>query len=273
MEFFLFVGIVVIIFGLVFSSRQSDRDAARSKALRDAVWRDGAEARQMRESEKKAGLDSEEKSHLEEKSRLEAAEAERVMLEKSKALVQINLLHHMKKSLPFYCSVTVTDGTLHKADGFRWRELLQAVQNMDDSPTELYFVKLLSLLDNREHWKIGVTRKSIEERFGKSTQVEHIETIASFKTQRYIALFAEYHFIREFEITEKLSLSLEIDAPDVHFSGSSEVVRPNAIGKISRFFEKLSEYEDAVKQGPSSQLKESELLLNQSANEEVQPGE
>ena len=155
----------------------------------------------------------------------------------------------MQRSLPFYRSVTEEEGSESHAGKLRWKGVLQAVTLNDDSVATLYFVKLLSLLDNREYYKIGMTAKSVEERFETSTQIELLEVVATFTAARYLVLFAEYHFIREFEITDELSKLPDMSGPDVKFSGSSEVVRANARGKISGFFEKLKGYEDKVRKG------------------------
>ena len=127
--------------------------------------------------------------------------------------------------------------------------MLQASKATDDSVATLYFIKLLSLLENKEYYKIGMTANSVEERFETSTQIELLEVVATFTAARYLVLFAEYHFIREFEITDELSKLPDMSGPDVKFSGSSEVVRANARGKISGFFEKLKGYEDKVVKG------------------------
>jgi len=155
----------------------------------------------------------------------------------------------MQRSLPFFCSVTDEEGSESHAGKLRWRGVLQAVTATDESDATLYFVKLLSLLDNKEYYKIGMTAKSVEERFETSTQTELLEVVATYAAARYLVLFAEYHFIREFEITYELSKLPDMSGPDVKFSGSSEVVRANARGKISGFFEKLKGYEDKVVKG------------------------
>jgi len=160
-----------------------------------------------------------------------------------------NTIALMQRSLPFYCSVTEEEGSESHAGKLRWKDVLQAVKATDESNATLYFVKLLSLLDNKEYYKIGITTKSVEERFETSTQIELLEVVATFTAARYLVLFAEYHFIREFEITDELSKLPDMSGPDVKFSGSSEVVRANARGKISGFFEKLKGYEDKVVKG------------------------
>ena len=160
-----------------------------------------------------------------------------------------NTIALMQRSLPFYCSVTEEEGSESHAGKLRWKGVLQALKATDESDATLYFVKLLSLLDNKEYYKIGMTAKSVEERFETSTQIELLEVVATFTAARYLVLFAEYHFIREFEITDELSKLPDMSGPDVKFSGSSEVVRANARGKISGFFEKLKGYEDKVVKG------------------------
>ena len=160
-----------------------------------------------------------------------------------------NTIALMQRSLPFYCSVTEEEGSESHAGKLRWKGVLQALKATDESDATLYFVKLLSLLDNKEYYKIGMTAKSVEERFETSTQIELLEVVATFTAARYLVLFAEYHFIREFEITDELSKLPDMSGPDVKFSGSSEVVRANARGKISGFFEKLKSYEDKVVKG------------------------
>ena len=127
--------------------------------------------------------------------------------------------------------------------------MLQALKATDDSDANLYLIKLLGLLVNSEYYKIGMTAKSVEERFETSTQIQFLEVVATFTAARYLVLFAEYHFIREFEITDELSKLPDMSGPDVKFSGSSEVVRANARGKIRGFFEELKVYEQKAVTG------------------------
>jgi len=198
-----------------------------------------AELEAQRKSDRQAYAEAKIESDLQEQREQNEREANRV----------INTLALMRKSLPFYCSVTDEEGTESYSGKLRWQDTLEVVQVNDKSDGTLYFVKLLSLLGNQEYYKIGITKKSVEERFETSTQIELLEVVATFTAARYLVLFLGYHFIREFEVTSELNKLPDMSGPDVRFSGSSELVRSNAKLKIGGFFENLKDYEDKVIKG------------------------
>jgi biotin carboxyl carrier protein len=249
-------GVLSEIFKLEGDSIVSNEVIARiqvSDAEETAKRKADVEARRKADAEEevkiKAEIEAKWKADAEEEvNRQRDLQKQRQQDERDESRVT-NTIALMQRSLPFYRSVTEEEGSESHAGNLRWKGVLQAIKATDDSVATLYFVKLLSLLDNKEYYKIGMTAKSVEERFETSTQIELLEVVATFTAARYLVLFAEYHFIREFEITDELSKLPDMSGPDVKFSGSSEVVRANARGKISGFFEKLKGYEDKVVKG------------------------
>jgi hypothetical protein len=232
------------------AQRRADAEAeehAEEESRRNAEAEEHAEAESRRKAEAEAYAEAEAEAEAE--AKLERDLQKQREQDEYHANRVTDALSLMQKSLPFYCSVTDEEGSESHAGKLRWKETLKAIQVTDESDATLYFVKLLSLLDNKQYYKIGITTKSVEERFETSTQIELLEVVATFNAARYLVLFLEYHFIREFEITDELSKLPDMSGPGVKFSGSSEVVRANARGKISGFFEKLKDYEDKVLKG------------------------
>ena len=148
----------------------------------------------------------------------------------------------LKKQLPFYISSTTPSDEYKEQDQRNWDEVFDLIKENNVTPATLYFVKIRSLLDDNEYYKIGITTKGIDERFEKSTQVELIEIIDQFDTDLYKAAFLEYYFLREFRLFDGLSETLDDIKPLAKFSGYTEVVRSNSTNKISTFFKKLAIY-------------------------------
>ena len=182
------------------------------------------------------------------KSELEAdriAELEREEIRKAKedAAEKLKLnLFALKTNLPFYTSNRTPSTELAEHDENMWGEVTDLIKNEDSEKTTLYFVKLKSLMDDQEYFKIGITTKGVVMRFKKSTQLELIEIIAVFDTEKWKAAFLEYHFLREFRLYDGLSTSIGEQRPEVGFSGYTEVVRSNSVNKISEYFGELDVY-------------------------------
>jgi hypothetical protein len=155
---------------------------------------------------------------------------------------EINPTKTLERLLPFYISNHKNDDS----DLFRLKDVEKSFNQENDTNSTLYLVKIRSLLDNKEFFKLGVTTLTIEERFNKSTQVELIETITAFEFPNYLALYLEYIFIKEFKLTEELAGALEEDSVSIKFSGYSEVVRPNSINKITQLLSESKSLEPAL---------------------------
>ncbi len=121
-------------------------------------------------------------------------------------------------------------------DYSRRNDALNAIKRCDIADTTLYLVKVKSLNDDTEYYQIGVTTQSISSKFLKSPDSELVEVISSHLMEKRLALFAEFHFIREFRPKEQ---------PDEEkkFSGYTEIVKKNSIRKIKSLFSTLPEYE------------------------------
>jgi len=141
----------------------------------------------------------------------------------------------LNNSLPFYTSNSNDEFSSINGDNNRWHDVLEAVKKCDTTETTLYLVKIKSLNDDDEYYKIGVTTQSIASRFLKSTDSELVEIIASHKMEKRLALFSEFHFIREFRPTE-------LSDGSIKFSGHTEIVKQNSIKKIKSLFLILPEY-------------------------------
>ena len=150
----------------------------------------------------------------------------------------------LKTNLPFYISNRTPSAELADHDKKMWEDVTNLVQEQDSKQATLYFVKIRSLLDDNEYYKIGVTTVGVKARFQKSTQVELLETVCSFDTELWIAAYLEYHFLREFRLYDGLASSLGELRPEVGFSGYTEVVRSNSVNKISEFFSELGVYNE-----------------------------
>jgi len=148
----------------------------------------------------------------------------------------------LEDNLPFYISDRLPSEELSNIDKKQWEFVYSTIYSNDQKSTELYLVKILSLYDDEEYYKIGVTSKGVNVRFERSTQVELLEVLATFKTKKWIAVFLEYHFLREFRLYEGLTNTLVDSKPSAKFSGYTEVVRSNSIEKILRYFSKLDTF-------------------------------
>jgi hypothetical protein len=182
------------------------------------------------------------------KSELEAdriAELEREEIRQAEEVAEENFtlnLSALKTNLPFYTSNRTPSAELADHDKNMWDDVIDLIKNEDGEKTTLYFVKLKSLMDDQEYFKIGITTKGVVMRFKKSTQLELIEIIAVFDTEKWKAAFLEYHFLREFRLYDGLSTSIGEQRPEVGFSGYTEVVRSNSVNKISEYFGELDVY-------------------------------
>ncbi len=147
---------------------------------------------------------------------------------------ELDPIKTLEPLLPFYISNHKNDDS----DLFRLKNVEKSLNQENNTTSTIYLVKIRSLLDNKEYFKLGVTTLTIEERFSKSTQVELIETISAFEFPNYLALYLEYIFIKEFKLTEELAEALEENSVSIKFSGYSEVIRPNSINKITQLLSK-----------------------------------
>ena len=175
----------------------------------------------------------------------EAADLKIAEEAKAKIIAEENFktrLSTLEINLPFYTSHKIPSNELAQQDKSMWSSVLTLIKNENNEKTQLYFVKMKSLVDNKEYYKIGITTKGVEVRFGKSTQIELVEVISVFNTEKWKAAFLEYHFLREFRIYDELSKSIGEQRPEVSFSGSTEVVRSNSVNKIAQYFKELDVY-------------------------------
>ena len=153
-------------------------------------------------------------------------------------------LSTLKTNLPFHTSKRTPSAELADHDKGMWDDVTKLVKKQDSQKATLYFVKIKSLMDDNEYFKIGMTTVGVRARFKKSTQVELLETLCSFDTELYKAAYLEYHFLREFRLYDGLVGSLGELRPEVGFSGYTEVVRSNSVSKISEFFGELDVYNE-----------------------------
>ena len=253
-----------------YSVRQQREEAdekARAKVREDAARKRKAEADKLKaEADKAAAAQVISIAKLaaakarEEAARLRKAEADKIEVArlekeateheiatkaKAKAIAEENFklrLSNLETNLPFYPSKRTPSTELADQDKYMWDEVMGLVENEDSKKTNLYFVKLRSFMDDKEYFKIGITTQGVATRFKKSTQVELIEIISVFNTEKWKAAFLEYHFLREFRLYEGLSNSIGEQRPKVGFSGYTEVVRSNSVNKISEYFSELDVY-------------------------------
>jgi len=218
------------------SRRQQVEDARRHKKESDRQnW---VEADKQRKAE-------EAKQHEVEAARKKKENDEREFAEMTKVALVEKLKQQfvtLKTNLPFYISNRTPSAELADHDKKMWEDVTKLVQEQDSKQATLYFVKIRSLLDDNEYYKIGITTVGVKARFQKSTQVELLETVCSFDTELWKAAYLEYHFLREFRLYDGLASSLGELRPEVGFSGYTEVVRSNSVNKISEFFSELGVY-------------------------------
>ena len=153
-------------------------------------------------------------------------------------------LASLKSKLPFYISKKPPSAELADQDERSWKDVTRLVQSKDSKKATLYFVKIRSHLDDIEYHKIGMTTKSVEARFEKSTQIELLDIVCVFKTELWKVAYLEYYFLREFRLYDGLASSLDESRPAVRFSGDTELVRSNSVIMISEFFGKLDVYNE-----------------------------
>ena len=221
--FLVFIGIVALF--LIFSN---DADTSKRRADREKA----------RLEEEKLQKKEEEKARLEE---------ERIIIEKKKLDNFLIGLHH---SLPFYTRNDSQKYSQYNGDDFRWSNILKTIKSNDTTETSLYLVKVKDLDSGDEHYKVGTTAQEVPNRFLKSPDLELIEVLYEFKMDARFALFAEFHFIREFRATdnpegiEKSSVVLDgiPEEPKKRFSGYTEVVKDNSVKKILALMRNLPEY-------------------------------
>jgi hypothetical protein len=222
------VFIIIILFALITRDKARDKEAAeKRRGTQNAEF-------EAQEKAKKAKVEAQAKAEAEAEAKARA-EAEAKARAKVKEKLDSDLIK-LHNSLPFYTSNSSDEFSSGNGDDSRWYKVLEAIMKCDTTETTLYLVKVKSLNDDNEYYKIGVTTQSIAARFLKSTDAELEEIIASHVMEKRLALFAEFHFIREFRPTE---------LPDEgkSFSGYTEIVKKNSIKKIKSLFSTLPEYE------------------------------
>jgi chemotaxis protein histidine kinase CheA len=205
-----------------------------AKAAAEYEARKKAEAAEA--AEKKARIIAEDEARkkakaAEEEARKEAEEEKKLAKEK----LDSDLIN-LHNSLPFYTRNKSDEFSSSNGDDSRWFFVLEAIKKCYTDDTTLYLVKVKSLNDDNEYYKIGVTTQSIASRFLKSPDSELVEVIASRLMEKRLALFAEFHFIREFRPKESPN-------EGKGFSGYTEIVKENSIKKIKSLFSTLPEYE------------------------------
>lgn len=234
---------IFIFFLLILVIRKSKRKSIRKYELEVA---ERAKVKVSRKSELEAIQKSElEAIRISELEIEDAAAIKRLKVRAARAIEEESLklrLAPLTANLPFYPSKKTPSTELAEHDKNMWEGVTRLIKNEDSEKTTLYFVKLRSLMDDKEYFKIGITTKGVVVRFKKSTQLELLEIIKVFDTEKWKAAFLEYHFLREFRLYDGLSTSIGEQRPEVGFSGYTEVVRSNSVNKISEYFEELDVY-------------------------------
>ena len=242
MDFMEIVGIFIF-FLLILVIRKSKRKSIRKYELEVA---ERAKVKVSRKSELEAIQKSElEAIRISELEIEDAAAIKRLKVRAARAIEEESLklrLAPLTANLPFYPSKKTPSTELAEHDKNMWEGVTRLIKNEDSEKTTLYFVKLRSLMDDQEYFKIGITTTGVETRFKKSTQLELLEIIKVFDTEKWKAAFLEYHFLREFRLYDGLSTSIGEQRPEVGFSGYTEDVRSNSVNKISEYFEELDFY-------------------------------
>lgn len=236
----------------------------RSKRTLEAIAKEKLQKKKAEQATKIAKKEAEEAeakekaevARLEEKAlevaRLEEEEMELEIARQEKEAADLVIaeenfklrLSTLKTNLPFHTSKKTPSAELADHDKGMWDDVTKLVKEQDSKKATLYFVKIKSLMDDNEYFKIGMTTVGVRARFKKSTQVELLETLCSFDTELYKAAYLEYHFLREFRLYDGLVGSLGELRPEVGFSGYTEVVRSNSVSKISEFFGELDVYNE-----------------------------
>jgi FtsZ-interacting cell division protein ZipA len=212
MEIFV-IALIVVAVMLLWDAKRKQEDAELEKKIRkteqkkdrvaeaerDAIRR-GKEAAEEKDAIRKAKETAEEKDAI--RKAKETAE-EKDAIRKAKETAEENLrleFSTLKSNLPFYTSNRPPSAELAEHDKKMWEDVTKLVNAHDAAQATLYFVKIKSLLDDNEYYKIGITTVGVKARLQKSTQVELIQTVCSFSTELWKAAFLEYHFLREFRL-------------------------------------------------------------------------
>jgi len=250
LEFFIVIILIAIgvpITKFVYEERKIFLEKADLQRWKEAEQRKVEETKQHElEEARQRELEEARQRQLEvEQERMETHERETTEKEEAVAAEELaKLFTTLKSNLPFHTSKKTPSAELADHDKQMWEEVTKLVEDQDSRNATLYFVKIRSLMDDNEYYKIGMTTVGVEARFKKSTQVELLETVCSFDTELYKAAYLEYHFLREFRLYDGLAGSLGELRPAVGFSGYTEVVRSNSVSKISEFFGELGVYNE-----------------------------
>ncbi len=207
-------------------NRIAQAEAKRIAGLKAAKTRKANKERERKRKDAEAKAEAIEK----EKQRQDAEKRKLAQKKFDAVLLKLN------NSLPFNTSNKSNEFSNENGDNNRWAEFLKAVRANHTENTKLYLAKIKSLNDDEEYYKIGTTTRDIPDEFLRSTDVELVEVVASHTMKKVLALFAEFHFIREFRPSNNLNKKIE-------FSESEKVVKSNAIKKIKSLMSRLPEYE------------------------------
>ena len=244
--------------------RKPKHDAeAPARAAQEETYRMRREAQKKREAQEKRERDDEfiakraqaislakltaekaRKVEAEKARKVEADAAEKARKVEAAAEELAQRFTDLKSNLPFYISKKPPSAELADQDERSWKDVTRLVQSKDSKKATLYFVKIRSHLDDIEYHKIGITTKSVEARFEKSTQIELLDIVCVFKTELWKVAYLEYYFLKEFRLYDGLASSLDESRPAVRFSGDTELVRSNSVVMISEFFGKLDVYNE-----------------------------
>ena len=227
------------------------RAAAKAAALEKAEAAKAAAQRKANTvkaaAQQKVEADRQRQENADRQVEAEAVRVRRAKEEEEEKVATDTLtlqLASLKSKLPFYISKKPPSAELADQDERSWKDVTRLVQSKDSKKATLYFVKIRSHLDDIEYHKIGMTTKSVEARFEKSTQIELLDIVCVFKTELWKVAYLEYYFLREFRLYDGLASSLDESRPAVRFSGDTELVRSNSVIMISEFFGKLDVYNE-----------------------------
>jgi hypothetical protein len=228
-----------------------EKERRREEWKRQAPARAAAKAAALEKAEaakaaaqQKVEADRQRQENADRQVEAEAVRVRRAKEEEKKVATDTLTLQlaSLKSKLPFYISKKPPSAELADQDERSWKDVTRLVQSKDSKKATLYFVKIRSHLDDIEYHKIGMTTKSVEARFEKSTQIELLDIVCVFKTELWKVAYLEYYFLKEFRLYDGLASSLDESRPAVRFSGDTELVRSNSVVMISEFFGKLDVY-------------------------------
>ena len=228
-----------------------EKERRREEWKRQAPARAAAKAAALEKAEaakaaaqQKVEADRQRQENADRQVEAEAVRVRRAKEEEKKVATDTLTLQlaSLKSKLPFYISKKPPSAELADQDERSWKDVTRLVQSKNSKKATLYFVKIRSHLDDIEYHKIGMTTKSVEARFEKSTQIELLDIVCVFKTELWKVAYLEYYFLREFRLYDGLASSLDESRPAVRFSGDTELVRSNSVVMISEFFGKLDVY-------------------------------